>query len=466
VTPRRWAYVVAGLCAASIADDLLRIPVQVFDALEEILTASRSHGLLDTFIRNTFQAHYLRPLRIVQIEALYDVAQGHYWLAYRGFHAALLVCAVLLFTRALRVRTRTDLFAAAFALAVLTGLHTFKGTIQEAFPINHFLEMAVFALATLNLCQGRQTVWSGLASLMLFCAAALTLESGVLVWVVAVSARAFGWRGLSDRTLGTMTALLVGYFVLRSVAVGMPTMAERGSGYFFEMLEPSEVIARFGEHVWQFRVYNVVVSLLSVLFSEPQNGVFVLVRSIRDGHVPIGLWIGLVTSVLTTGLILAHPARGLRRGAAGEPHEADSLLGIAAAVLVASAVISFTYTKDDIMSTAGMFYALAAYAAVRGWSARLESMRAATRALVVLVLFVTAAGWSIRSLGIHHTARSAAFKTRNDWAFQPVRWKGEGRWPASPAEQRLLGQLRAEALAMPTPNPRFRPAWMDELWGE
>src|SRR5205814_3168756 len=136
---------------ASIADDLLRIPVQVFDALEEILAASRSHGLVDTFVRNTFQAAYLRPLRIVQIEALYNAAHGHYWLAYRGFHAVLLVCTVLLFTRALRVRTRPDLFAAAFALAVLTGLHTFRGTIQEAFPINHFLEIAACALAALNL---------------------------------------------------------------------------------------------------------------------------------------------------------------------------------------------------------------------------------------------------------------------------------------------------------------------------
>jgi hypothetical protein len=89
--------------------------------------------------------------------------------------------------------------------------------------------------------------------------------------------------------------------------------------------------------------------------------------------------------------------------------------------------MSFVYTKDDIMSTAGMFYALAAYTAVRGWCLGCRSMRMVTRGLLVVVLLVATTGWSVRSLGIHHTTRSSAFKTRNDWALQPGRWKAR-RW--------------------------------------
>ena len=60
-------------------------------------------------------------------------------------------------------------------------------------------------------------------------------------------------------------------------------------------------------------------------------------------------------------------------------------------------------------------------------------MRAPARAALVLVLAVAGLGWSVRSVGIHHLARSAAVKTRNDWAYQPTLWKAEGRWPDTPS---------------------------------
>ena len=248
-----WAYALALVTALPIADDLLRIPVQVYDALGEILDASHAPGLVETFRAATYNASYMRPFRIVQITALFDAANGHYWLAYRGFHAALLVAVILLFIRALRVRSRSDLLPAAFALAVLTGIHTFRTMVQEAFPINHFLEIAAFVLVTVNLCQARPHLWRDAAALLTLCAAALTLESGLLVWVTAVTAWLAGWRGVSARGLVVMSLLVVGYFGLRMAVSGLPTMAERSSGYFFERLEPAEILARFGDDPWRFR---------------------------------------------------------------------------------------------------------------------------------------------------------------------------------------------------------------------
>src|SRR6185295_8607207 len=46
---RSWAYLLALTCAAALAYDLLRMPVQVFDALEEMLAAQRSTSIVDTF---------------------------------------------------------------------------------------------------------------------------------------------------------------------------------------------------------------------------------------------------------------------------------------------------------------------------------------------------------------------------------------------------------------------------------
>jgi len=458
-----WAYALALVTALPIAGDLLRMPVQVYDALGEILDASRAHGLADTFWAATFNAAYLRPFRIVQITALFDAAHGHYWLAYRGFHAALLLVVVWLFTRALDVRSRADLLPAAFGLTVLTGIHTFRTMIQEAFPINHFLEIAAFVLVAVNLCRARPRLWRDVAALVTFCAAALILESGLLVWVTVVAAWLAGWRGVSARALVVMTVLVAGYFALRVTVTGMPTLVERGSGYFFERLEPAEILAKFGDNPWPFRIYNVAASALSVPFAEPQGGVFGFTRAISLGDIPAGAAIAIATSLLTTGLI-ARCAIGTLSRTTADP--ARPFVLIFGAVLAASAVMSYAYTKDDIMSTAGVCYALAVFASVRWWLTRSGTMRAPARAALVVVLAVAGLGWSVRSVGIHHLARSAAFKTRNDWAYQPSLWKAERRWPDAPSEQRLLHQLRSDALAMPVPNPRFQPTWMNQVWGE
>jgi dolichyl-phosphate beta-glucosyltransferase len=286
---RAWAYVLTAITAAALAYDLMRIPVQVFDSLEEILAAQRSPSIGSSFINAAYNAAYLRPLRIATIKVLFDVSGGHYWLTYRGFHALLMVACLVLFIRALRVRTAIDLVAAAFALMVLTGLHTFRTTVQEAFPINHFLEMVVCALAALNLAQARPRPTIDVAAQVLFAAAALTLESGLLVWVVACACWALGLRGISRWGIAAMTLLLGAYLYARFIglSVGVPGLIERSSGFGFSVLEPSDLQARFGDRLMVFYAYNVLASALSVLFSEPSSGVFVALKSWLNGSVPL-----------------------------------------------------------------------------------------------------------------------------------------------------------------------------------
>ena len=462
---RTWAYLLALTCAAALAYDLLRMPVQVFDALEEMLAAQRSTSIVDTFWSAAYNAAYLRPLRIVQIKVIFDAAQEHYWLAFRGLHAATIVCCLLLFTRALRVRTLADLTAAAFALTVVTGIHTFRSTVQEAFPINHFLEIAVLALVALNLAQARPRWLNDAAALVTFVVAALTLESGLLVWVVAVTAWTLGMRGVSTRGVVAMTVLLVGYFYLRFsvLSVGTPGLIERSSGFLFDVLDPPELAQRFGDRLATFYAYNVVSSALSVLFSEPQSGLFVTLKGWMDGRMTSGLWLTFFSSLVTTALIATALVVMLRRRATDA---SDRLLLIFAAVLAANAVMSYAYTKDDIMSVSGFFYGLAAYAAIRLLIGRVPSANQTMAAALTALILVTGAAWSVRSLGIHHVTRTYAFKTRNDWASQPGNWKRSGRWPADEPSQRLILQLRNDALSMRMPNPYFEPPWIARLWGD
>ena len=68
-----WAYLIAGIFAAAIAYDLLRMPVQVYDSLNEILEASRQASVVRAFTASFEGKAYMRPLRIAQIKALFDV---------------------------------------------------------------------------------------------------------------------------------------------------------------------------------------------------------------------------------------------------------------------------------------------------------------------------------------------------------------------------------------------------------
>jgi glycosyltransferase involved in cell wall biosynthesis len=465
-TARTWAYLLALTCAVALAYDLLRMPVQVFDALEEMLAAQRSTSLIDTFLSAAYNAAYLRPLRIVQIKVIFDAAQGHYWLAFRGAHALTMAACLLLFTRALRVRTVADLCAAAFALTVVVGLHTFRSTVQEAFPINHFLEIAVMALVVLNLAHARPRFIVDAIALVTFVVAALTLESGLLVWVVAVAAWLLGMRGVSTRGVVAMTVLLAGYFVLRFgvLSVGTPGLIERSSGYLFNVLEPAELQRQFGDRLVVFYIYNVVSSALSVLASEPQSGVFVTTGAWLNDRLTAGLALTFLSSLMTTALIGVAAVIVLRRYRTSDP--SDRLILLFAVVLAANATLSYAYTKDDIMSVSGIFYGLAAYAAIRLLIARVGPTQRLVAVSLTIVLLATGMAWSVRSLGIHHVARTYAFKTRNDWATQPGNWKRAGRWPSDEQSQRLITTLRNDALSMPAPNPHFEPNWMARIWGE
>src|SRR3970040_1032075 len=106
--PRGALYVLACLFALALACDLLWMPIQVSDSVGEILDARQSPSTWASFTGALGSDAYLRPLRIAQIKALFDLAGGrHYWLVYRGFHALLMIVAILLFLRAPRVQTTT-----------------------------------------------------------------------------------------------------------------------------------------------------------------------------------------------------------------------------------------------------------------------------------------------------------------------------------------------------------------------
>ena len=111
------------------------------------------------------------------------------------------------------------------ALAVLVGSHTFAWTVREAYPVNTFLTILLCCAAAVALSSAAPRWWTTPAAIALFAVSALTVETGLLVWVILVAGYLLGWRGVSRAGIVGLCVALAG--VLRPP---LPGVRERPSG--------------------------------------------------------------------------------------------------------------------------------------------------------------------------------------------------------------------------------------------
>ena len=79
-------------------------------------------------------------------------------------------------------------------------------------------------------------------------------------------------------------------------------------------------------------------------------------------------------------------------------------------------------------------------------------------------LLLIGSGWAVRTVGLSVALRVRAVDVRNDWAFAREEMRARGAWPDDEASQRLVEQLRHEALDRPTLNLWFLPRWADAVF--
>src|SRR5262245_18658562 len=203
------AWILGALTAIALAGSVYRIPIQVSDSLEvieRVVALPSATAAFDDGLTNS--TTMLRPLKQVWAKLLVGAGEAlneRFHLVFRGFHALAGVVLIALFVGVCRVREWTDVAALAFGLGVLTGMHTFVGLFRESFPVNHFLLVAIAVLVTFAISRSRGGGFADVAAVAIFAAAALTFESGLLVWPVAAAAYAAGLRGISRRGLAAMT---------------------------------------------------------------------------------------------------------------------------------------------------------------------------------------------------------------------------------------------------------------------
>jgi hypothetical protein len=468
--PRRAAWLVTLILAATVCYGVLRIPLQVTDSLIPMLDAQRIGSVIGAFTSGATSAGYFRPLRSAQTQALFELSNGHYFGTFKGVQAAIVLATFALFLIVLQVDSRERLAALLFALTVLMGLHTFRGTVWEAYPVNHSLEIVAFCLLAFALARSRGGRWTDAAAALTFVAASFTVESGLLVWVVIVAAWLAGARGISRRGVLIVTVLLAGYLALRFgyLRTGVPALSERSSGFGLQQLGPDDLQRRFGAWPYGFYAYNVICSILTVLFSEPRAGIWTIPAEWMRGRIAGGTIINVVSSTMTTAAIAWCVATRYRAWRQRQFDRDDQVVFVACAVILANALISYSYTKDEIMGPGGVFYALAAFVAVaymvRGSDvisgADLVGPRA--RAALTLAVFITASGWVVRTAGLHYQMHLMTFYDRNEWVYVDDWLASQRATPTTAEGQALVKQLREDALERATINPYLLSPRLDQ----
>ena len=401
---------------------LLEIPVQLSDSFTEF-TAVHGRTLWQVIDAEFYNGTYFRPFRRALIKIVYEAAGGHYYVAFRGFQALELLALLLLVVRMLRVRSAAALMSLPLGLAVLVGIHTFAGAVREGLPVNHFLTILVCCAAAVNLARAERTLLTDVGAGALLVVAMLTIESGLLIWAIFAAGYLVGYRGVSRSALIALTACVGMYFVGRFVLIGgaAPGLDERSAGFGFSVLNPDELVRRFGGNPLPFYAYNFFCAISSVLFAEPRGGVWALVRELTSGRPEPWQVVNVVTSAATTLLMVRFAAarvpqwrRAWQRAEAGDAggfNDADRFMILFLAVLPLNALFASGYEKDVIMSPAGLFYAAAAFFVFR------ELLSGAHAAVAPALVLLVAVGWSIRFVGIHDNLRARALSVQDEWAY-------------------------------------------------
>ena len=463
--PNRWtwlSYAYATLVVVGVSYLLLDIPIQVSDSYGNLLAASgRTLGAL---VYDQFHARgFLRPFLWAHIRIVYDLSGGDYYTWFRGWHVGQVSVLTILFLRLVKPRTATAFAGMAIGLAALIGIHTFEGTILEAFPINAYMTILICCYLAADLALGRPAWWRDVAAAVLFAFAALSVESGLLIAVVLVAAYLAGARGVSRWGIAAVVLLVAGYLALRFAVldVGTPSLSERSSGFGFSVLEPDDLERRFGQHPSVFYLYNVGTSILSVLLSEPRAGVWgTTYNFLYREELSIPPVINLTASVLGTLVLIWYAWRRRADWFARRFTRDDQLVAIFVAVMLANAAVSYTYTKDVILSPAGIFYAAALAVAVKTLIETGAVTASYSRiAVLTMVLVVLSGAWAARAIGIHIALRATGAVVRNEWVYIDDWVARQGIVPDA-AGLALKRQLQADAISKHPMRPIVLGEWV------
>ena len=465
MTESRLAYLYAVVWVAAAGVFLFHVPFEISETLGNLVrypsTPPAHRIFIDTFLADgPAQSGFLRTFTLATNKLLFDASAGHYFATYRALHVALLLLLIVCLVRLIRVQSPLMLGLAVLAGTMMLGMHTFHEAVRED-QLNIKLMIPALCFGILCLSVSRPRRWKDIAAIALMFYAVFANELGLLLWVGLASAYLVGFRGVSRPAVLTATGLIAVYFVLRFVLwdVGGPGLTERSSGFGFRMLDPPELIARFGANPLPLYAYNVVAAVLTVLVAEPRSGVFVFVRGVLDRAVSAGLWLEVVTSVLTTAIMMWFVARRWRVWWRRDVDYYDGVFLVCAAMVAGNAVISYPYLKEVVMSTGGAFYVLATVVALRSLIMDLTARTLVFwRGMALCVLLgAVSVGWTLRGVSFFVDLSRYGTDIQRQWRAMKVPPEDGTRG------SEVIASVRAQMDELRVPGLEDAPRWLDAL---
>jgi len=467
---QRCTYAFALILALGLCYFLAQVPLQISDDVANMMGAEAQSvaDLVGSELRPG--STYFRPMLTLALNATFETgrATGHYFLAAKAVQLAQVLVLLLLFARLLRVESRADFAAASVAIVAAIGMHTFFFTVHEVYPVNTFMTILLCCVGVLVVCDGAPSAWRDLAAVALFAVALFTIETGILVWPIALVGFAVGFRGVSIRGLGAMTVVLVGFVALKFVVLSgeLPGLDQRSASFGFRSYSPPELAAAFSDRRLVFYAANVVSSIVTVFAAEPRAGLWRFVRTIVNGELPTAaMLLNVTTSAASSVLILWFIRSRWQAWRQLTFERADRFVLVFLAVAFVNACVSFPYTKDVIVSPAGLLFALALYPALQAALRRLEDEhRRGVAVSAALAVGLLSLGWTLRAAALPSGLLRTAYEYQQEWVHIDD-WLVDQELTHYTAPQRaIIEHLRREALSMEVPNQLVVGGWIS--WAE
>ncbi len=323
------------------------------------------------------------------------------------------VLIVALFIWHLRPRTGIDAAAAGIAVAVLVGSPGFRDNLEIG--LSYTIVGMLIALVVWILLNREWRPWHAPLVVVLTLVAIGFKEQGlVLVPLVIVASwtRASGSSRAMAVTLGTIA---VAYVALRLSWRGSWELFQQDLGLGFAEIEKGEAAVRFAAFPYWMYVYNGASTVANVLFAEPTRGIFRIVRAVTDGETELWQIIHAGSSVALTGVITWWGIRALKRNSNGNWSPQSRLFVATGVIVLACGALSFNYSRDRLGGMAVVFYAMAAFFALREAAAQALAASRARFVMASLGLVLLGAAWHTRAVATLEYAHVHSWGNQEEW---------------------------------------------------